>query len=169
MPSSRILIASNTLGSATTTVTFSSIPSTYTDLVLRMSTRIDSAPGTADLIIQINSGGNMSYTRIQGNGATASSFRSTGNSTLPVNYLQQSDSTSNTFDSSEVYFPSYTSSNNKVISSFGVQETNGTTAYMRAIAHLRSNTESITSLEIRNGGYNFVAGSSFFLYGIKNS
>ena len=169
MPSSRILIASNTLTTSAASVTFSSIPGTYTDLVLKISSRIDSAPGSATLNVGINTSGNASYRYIQGNGATATSFGTSSQSRFPVSWLQQSDTTSNTFDNVEIYFPSYTNSSNKVVSSFGVQENNSTTAYMRAFAGLKNETSAITSIEILNGGYNFVSGSSFFLYGIKNS
>ena len=55
MPSSRILISSQTLGSSAASVTFSSIPATYTDLVLKVSVRSDVAATADTLFMQFNS------------------------------------------------------------------------------------------------------------------
>jgi len=52
---------------------------------------------------------------------------------------------------------------------FQVTEDNSTTAYVLAIANLLSSTTAISSLTFGGYGFNFVSGSSFYLYGIKNS
>jgi hypothetical protein len=65
-------IATTTVGTATSTVTFSSIPGTYTDLVVVIS-------GTSSILTGIgtqfngDTGTNYSRVLIQGNGTTASS------------------------------------------------------------------------------------------------
>ena len=154
-------------------VTFSSIPSTYTDLKFIMSARTDgTASTTADTYIAFN-GSTSGYTNryVRGNGASASS------STIPyttvgiyVGEVNTSTSTTSTFSNSEAYIPNYTSANNKSVSTDVVQEANGTTAYAQLNAGLWSNTAAITSIVIQNAyGYNFVSGSSFYIYGIKNS
>ena len=69
-------IATTTLGSAQATVTFSSIPATYTDLVLIVTGTVTSA---ASMYIRFNSdsGSNYSITRLSGNGTSAGSERTT--------------------------------------------------------------------------------------------
>ena len=66
------LIASNTLLSSAASVTFSAIPSTYKDLVLKTSTRLTGTTGTT-VTLQLNSDttANKTYTRIYGDGTTA--------------------------------------------------------------------------------------------------
>ena len=175
MASTYTLISSNVLSSSAASVTFSSIPSTYTDLVLRYSGR---QTGTSDvqddIYLSINgapSGTSYSETKLNGNGATATSNR---NSNQPQWALEQGldagGNTANTFASGEIYIPNYTVSQNRVSSSFTANEDNATTAYLRARAHLYQNTTAITSLQLKVGsGQNFASGSSFYLYGVKNS
>jgi hypothetical protein len=174
MPNTYSLISSNVLGSSAASVTFSSIPATFTDLVLRVSARSDDATlNVRHLDIQVNgsSANNYSFTAIFGNGSTATSDR--GSSTNPWqirNSVPTSLNTSNTFCDSELYLPNYTGSVNKVAGSFGVAENNSASTGVRiaATAHLRSVTDAVTSLVLATSG-NFVSGSSFYLYGIKNS
>ena len=71
-------IATQTLGSAAASVTFSSIPGTYTDLVLRISARM-SVSGPDNINVKINSFINShSYTELYANSGTVASARSTG-------------------------------------------------------------------------------------------
>jgi hypothetical protein len=180
MASSRILISSQTLGSSAASVTFSSIPSTYTDLCVKWSTRSDNATiwvNYARLKINTNSGVS-SITYIAGNGATASSFNASAIGSTgfyPITNAAGSvmsnsaGNTTSTFDNVEIYIPSYTASQNKPLSTYGVAEQNATTAYIVAGAGLERSTSAITSLTIINDGVNFVTNSTFYLYGIKNS
>lgn len=171
MANTYTLIASNTLGSSAASVTFSSIPATYTDLVVRISARADTGDTFQNLRVQINgnTGTVYSNTRLEGNGATASSARNSNASFLASGEVDGSTATSNTFASIEMYFPSYAASINKPISTFAAQENNTTTAYIRGIAGLFSSTTAISSIQFKPVADNFVSGSSFFLYGIKNS
>ena len=75
--------------------------------------------------------------------------------------------TSNTFATAEIYIPSYRVSQHKQISMDSATENNATTAYRAVDAGLWRSTAAITSIEL--DGSNFVSGSSFYLYGIKNS
>ena len=169
------LIASNTLSSSAASVTFSSIPNTYTDLVLKYSARQTGTSDVQDSIqIGVNgapSGTSFSTTRLRGNGSAASSNRSSNSS----NYNLEQGATAggnvaNTFAQGEIYIPSYTASQNKPASSFTAHEDNASLAYLRANASLWRSTSAITSLVLQlESGQNFISGSSFFLYGIKNS
>ena len=170
MPVTYNLIASNTLSSAAASVTFSAIPGTYTDLVLKVSSRTTS---TGSRLFGVRYNGSTttvySYTELQGDGASATSSRiNNNNGDETTNAQPNANDTTNTFSSIELYLPSYTVSQNRVASIDTVQETNATTAYRKAHASLYRDTTAITSLDFYTSG-NFVAGSSFFLYGIKNS
>jgi len=172
MPSSRFLITSQTLGSAAASVTFSSIPATYTDLVLRFSVR-STGDYIANHILNVNgitTGTAMSYTELKGTGSAASSTRNSGNPFTIVGVVQGTDYTSNTFSSGEVYIPSYTASQYKPFSTFSVSETNATAAEMKLLANLNSSNTAISQIDIKpSDGFSYASGSSFYLYGIKNS
>ena len=168
MANTYTLIASNTLSSSAASVTFSAIPNTFTDLVVKFSSRGDSAPHVIRLVL--NSTGNGSQTYLYGNGSSPTSARDVATSGTNLYDVNTSGSTANTFTSGEVYIPSYTSSQNKPLSVIHAQENNSTTAYIYATAALKSSTAVVSSIIFQTVyGENFVSGSSFFLYGIKNS
>lgn len=171
MPSTYVNIATTTLGASAASVTFSSIPSTYTDLVIRYSARRDLNSAAITFTINSDTGTNYSATLLSGDGATATSSR-VSNIYTPLIYgagVEQSGYTASTFNNGEIYIPSYTSSATKPFSFFGVQENNATTSNITAHALLWRGTSAITSIVLSVTGSNFVANSSFYLYGIKNS
>lgn len=165
------LIASTTLSTTSTLVTFSSIPATYTDLVLRFSARLGNA-GADDWTIQPNGSNTNGTSRMvyyDGSGASAAAA-STSNASLLFGTIPGTSITSNTFGSCEIYIPNYAGTTTKPISGISVMENNNSVyAFIHATAGLYNNTSSLTSLDVRGGGSQFVSGSSFFLYGIKNS
>jgi len=173
MPATYTLISSNVLTSTAATVTFSAIPATYTDLVLRYSLRTDRAGETwdiADITFNGNTSSLYSMTNLDADGSAASSARVANNTSLYSSRLDAAAATSNTFGNGELYIPSYTASQNKAISDYGVQETNGSVAYIRANAFLFRSTTAISSIKFApTFGTNFVSGSSFYLYGISNA
>jgi len=170
------LIEAKTLGSNTASITFSSIPQTYTDLKILVSARDDrSGQPNTDLSLQvgyngtINTGSIYSTKQLYGNGSTAGSQ----SSATTYAYLGMSNgptSTANTFGNTEIYIPNYTSANYKSISTDGVSENNATTAYAVFNASLASTTNAITDIKISAvyGSGNFISGSTFYLYGISN-
>jgi hypothetical protein len=171
MAATYIPIASTTLATTAASVTFSSIPATYTDLVLRISVRM-SVSGPDNVNVKINSFINShSYTHFYASNGSAASSRATGVGFFRLNnILPGTESTANTFGSGECYFPSYAGSANKTMGHFGAGESNSTTIpYITATAGLLSQTAAITSLTITPAGGNFVSDSSFHLYGILNT
>jgi len=166
------LISSNVLSSSAASVTFSAIPATYTDLVVRASVRTDTAAAIESCSVQFNSdtATNYSYVLITGNGSAASSniFSSQNYvGSIPAN---AATATSNTFASWEMYVPSYLVSQNKPLSVIGMQENNQTGAFIRPTAGLWRNAAAITSILFAGvSGGNFIAGSSFYLYGVSNA
>ena len=172
MANTYTLISSNVLASTTVTVTFSSIPSTYTDLVLRYSSRTANASADYFVTLRINGSSAATYsdTRISGNGSAASSGAQTNVTSGYAGVNSGGGATANTFGSNEIYIPNYAGATNKPWSGFGTMENNSTTSFIGATAGLRSNTDAITSVSIIDpSGSGFVSGSSFYLYGIKNS
>lgn len=173
MANTYVLIANNTLTSSAASVTFSSIPGTYTDLVLKFSARVDGATTGRELKLQFNSDTTTLYsnTVVRGSGAAASSYRDTGIAYTAAGRAPGTSVTSNTFSNVEIYIPSYTASQNKPASLFSALEDNVATISnnLVASADLYRSTTAITSIVITPTSDNFVSGSSFFLYGIKNS
>jgi hypothetical protein len=162
------LIDSEILTGSQASVTFSSIPATYTDLVVRISARGDDT----GLLLQMTLNGaasTYSNTLLLGNGATASSTRNTGQAYLRAGYVNPSGSTASTFSSGEIYIPNYTSTTDKPMSSLGMTENNATTAYIANYANLWQTSSAITSITLEVAAQNFVSGSSFYLYGISNA
>lgn len=168
MAATYTLISSNTLSTSAASVTFSSIPATYTDLVLKVTARLDSGSyGNMD-IKPNNSSTNDSTTRLYVENGTVYSDRYTNG--YNIISLSGSSATANTFGSIELYIPNYAGSTYKPMSNFGAAENNSSTTYKMGVnALLWSDTTAISSLVITGDGYNFVSGSSFYLYGIKNS
>lgn len=171
MANTYTLISSNVLASATASVTFSSIPATYTDLVLRVSARGTGATTFENMTVRFNgsAASNYSMTWIRGDGATPTSARQAATTEAWTAYVDAASATANTFGSVDIYIPSYASSNKKPFSSFSAQENNSTTAYLQSTALLWGLTDAITSILVDLDGGNFDIGSSFYLYGIKNS
>lgn len=148
-------------------ISFSSIPSTYTDLKIVSSARTSSTPSGGSLISFNGSSTSMSTRAVYGNGSTATSY-SASNSL--GNLVNISTTTSNTFANSELYIPNYAGSTNKSSSMDGVTENNATGANAFFNANLWSQTAAITSITLTpEGGDNYVQYSTFSLYGIKNS
>lgn len=171
MPSSRFLISSQTLGSATASVTFSSIPATYTDLVLRASIRGADSVNQRPLQLEFNANSSLIYSGIslEGSGSTAYSAIFSAQDSTRETTVNANSSTANTFSSMEIYIPSYLVSQNKPFSFFTAMEANATTAYMNVTADLFRSTAAISQILIRLGAGNILTGSSFYLYGLKNS
>ena len=176
MPSpTYVAIAKTVLTGNQTTVTFSGIVNTYTDLVLLVSSRDDYASGRDNIKLTLN-GTSANYTQriIYGWNGASGSVSSAGGGGAYFDYLYSTaaSGTSNTFGSTEIYIPNYLSSANKPISATSVAENNATdsTTIIAAGAFLWSNTAAITSITLAPAlGTNFVSGSRFDLYGIKNS
>lgn len=170
MATTYTLISSSILTGSQASVTFSAIPSTYTDLCLKISDRQDSAGVSNYTNVTFNSDSGANYSRVYlaGSGSAASSNLSSGLAFF--RYLSDgSSATSNTFASNEIYIPSYTVSQYKPLSIFSVTETNAAATDMQANAALWRTTAAITSIQLTPSSGNFVSGSSFYLYGIKNS
>lgn len=155
------------LTQAAATLPFTSIPQTFTDLMLVISPRSAASSSAQTARIKFNtSDANFTVRRLLGTGSsTQSNAGSYGNEIALIN---SNTSTSNTFSSIAIYIPNYTSGNNKSFSIDTVSEDNATTAYQAIYAGIWAQTAAISGIEIYNDGGNFVSGSSATLYGIKS-
>jgi len=164
MANTYVLIASATAGSGgSSSFDFTSIPQTYTDLLVKVTYR-----GDANVTLYLNGAtyGSAAAIQLYGNGTTAgSNTRSNGF----LSDAQYNSTLANTFGSLEAYISNYTSSGNKQISSFSATEANATTAYLEATAINQNVSAAITSLSITPSANTFAQYSSAYLYGIKNS
>lgn len=168
------LIKGETLTGSAASYTFSAIPSTYTDLCIRISGRTDQAAViSGGVIVKFNSStSSYSKTSFQTTNSTSvTSSQSASQSSLVMLYtITGAGATSNTFGVCEMYIPSYTASQNKPSSFYGTGEDNTAVARSANYANLWQDTSAISSINLADGaGGNFVAGSSFYLYGIKKS
>ena len=158
-------IATQTLGSAASSVTFNSIPQTYTDLILEVQCGYVS--GTHYAIIRINgdSSGNANYGNmfLAGGGSSASSGESSGLSGVYTSFNFQGDTTLN-FNAT-VHFMNYS---NSTTYKTALTRDNLASAGTEAVAcSRRTDTNAITSFVITpDSGASFLTGSTFTLYGI---
>lgn len=170
------LISSSVLTGSQADVTFSAIGSTYTDLCLKLSLRSTDNSIYWDgyeLVFNGDTAANYSSRYIYNNAGTASSLSYSGANAAIVGLWQANaaPATSSAFSSAEVYIPSYTVSQKKQFSTIGSVETNtGSIRTNAVVAGLWQGTAAITSIVVRpSSGTSWAAGSSFYLYGIKNS
>jgi hypothetical protein len=169
MANTYTLIDKSILGSSQSSVSITSIPSTYTDLKLVISART-----SADMTYAIgfnSSTSNYSGISLRGSGSATASYLTTaysyGSTAIGLGYV---NNVTSTFTNCEIYIPNYTSSNNKSLSADNVQEQNvNNPVYANLTAGLWSNSAAITSIQIKPESGTFETGSSFYLYGIKNS
>ena len=163
------LIETKTVGSGgSANIEFTSIPQTYTDLLVLASARSTRNSDTVDdLVIRFN-GSTTSYTskRLYGTGSSVVSDSPTDIRGFAV----ADNSTGSTFSNNQFYIPNYTNgSTYKSVSIGGVNENNATTAYSVLDAGLWSNNSAITSITLLANNGNLMQYSTAYLYGIKNS
>ena len=171
MPNTLELIASSTVGSGgAASIDFSSIPSTYTDLCLKISARCNNA-SVLTIVNMTYNGSTSGYLSryLEGNGASAISGQGGTTSNTLVGAVGN-NATANTFGNVEVYIPNYAGSTNKSASSDQVLETNATTQYMELYAYLWSNTAAINQITLTPASSaTFLQYSTAYLYGVKNA
>jgi hypothetical protein len=165
---SMTLISTATVTGSAADIQFSNIPQIYTDLYVLLSVAGRLTVGTDGAIVaytELNQSNSLSSWRnLFGNGSGVSS----GNTAYPIVGTVQYVAGTNTFGSTVINIPNYTSSNQKVFSYDTVTENNGTVAY-QGIGALRINyTPPITFLGFGDGsaGGGFRVGSTISLYGI---
>jgi hypothetical protein len=151
-------IATQTLGSNTATVTFSSIPSTYTDLVLVAVVKNSSTLNNGRFFFNNDTSSLYSGTYIQGAGSAVSGRVSGVNSC----YTPEISTTDWTVITANIM-------NYSNATTFKTTLIRGGTGSDRTAAwvDLYRSTNAISRLDFETFGGNLLAGSTFSLYGIK--
>jgi hypothetical protein len=161
------------LTSTQTTVTFSSIPTTYTDLLLRVSVRsTGGGTGGGSGWLRVNGLSTSIYSEqdLRGTGSAAAASESPASSIAYWSYHVGGPSAlANTFSNTEIYIPGYQSSTNKQFYSDNAQENNTTQAFRSIFASLMQTTAVISSISIACDSGDWASGSTFYLYGISNA
>lgn len=149
-------------------ISFSSIPATYTDLKIVVSARVDSAAVYDNLKVSINGSSSAIYSDklVYGNGTAAASAGNSTSTYEPFFYSVNSTATASVFSNGEIYFPNYTSANYKSYSIDCVTENNATSSVTALAAALWSSTAAITSVTFTPASGNLVQYSTASLYGI---
>jgi hypothetical protein len=166
------LIDSNTLGSAAASVTFSSIPSTYTDLILVCSMYATTNDSLAYIQLgngSADTGSNYSFTTLFGNGTTAASARNSNNTgMLLLGYDYGIGSTNNVFVPLIASIMDYanTTTNKTVLARSYAQRNDGNNQIFSNVGLWRS-TSAINVVKVYLSAGNLAAGSTFKLYGIE--
>jgi hypothetical protein len=155
-------IATTTLGSAQASYTFSSIPSTYTDLVLIAQTSITSGAQQNKLVFNGDTGNNFSATFLTANGSTAGSGNQTNNSSMLMGY----DDYNTTAIGQMTIFHIMNYANTTTFKTVLARGSNSNTGVSASVGLWRATT-AINSVSIRtSAGANYAAGTTFTLYGI---
>lgn len=165
------LIATTTIGSNTAAVTLSSIPATYTDLMVRIYAKNDGT-GQGNYNITLNgvtaTDYSFSYMRAYTTGGPDGNIQTNQSSFLGGWFSGSTNA--NLYSNTEVYIPAYTSSMYKVIYVSNTSEANSSGTgdwYMGTVAASFRNTSAVSSITF--SFTNTAPGSVFYLYGIKNS
>jgi hypothetical protein len=163
------LIKTVTVGSGgASSIDFNSIPQTYTDLLIVLSTRSSRSNHSDEVDIKFNGvTTNLSVRYLSADGA------SVGTGTAPVvfiGYSSGSTTSANTFGNCQVYIPNYTAGINKSISADGTAETNATYAARSINAGLWNSTAAITSISLYSDSASTLQQySTASLYGITHA
>jgi hypothetical protein len=140
----------------------------YTDLVMKISSRNNNPSIAGNILLYLN-GASSGYSNIFVQGSGSGTWGS-GTVTRMVGDMNTASSASGIFNNIEVYIPNYLSALNKTFNAESVTEETGTQAYSMLSVNTRNNTEALTSIGIEDrSGYLYVQGTSFYLYGIKNT
>lgn len=181
MANTFILISKTTLSVAASTITFSNIPNTYTDLCLRFSSRANSGANNSSVAqMAVNNVTQDIYSimQIYSDGTSGNVF--TNNyypgyvGSLARNLERQVGNavTANTFSNGELYIPNYQTAPRKQYHTFTVAEYDNSTVEGNIwfASTLFSDNAAISSLVITDANNDgFAPQSTFYLYGIKNS
>ena len=154
------------------TISFTSIPSTYTHLQLRSIARGTQSGASTNMTLRvgngsIDSGSNYTYHRLFGNGSSATAD-GLGSQTSGLCGITGTGAGSNVYYTSVIDFIDYDNTNKfKTIRSLNGYDNNGDGVVFLESFLWRS-TSAITNIELTlGGGQNITTASQFALYGIK--
>ena len=160
MPTTYEKIATTTLGTASSTITFSSIPTSYTDLRLVLTFKTSSNGLQSELRFNSDSGANYSQTRLWGNGSSATSGRR-NNATNILAEVYGGNTTNPHLTTFDIF--SYTGSSNKSLLTTANEDDNGSGGVVYGVGLWRD-TSVISTITLTSS--DFASGTTATLYGI---
>ena len=176
MPTFTLIGSPVTVGSGgASSINFTSIPQTFTDLCLLTSLRITGYTGTVHdfLAMVFNSDTSTTYDNliVFGDGTTTGSFNVLNATSIRQGLIAPTPTaTANTFGNSSVYITNYTGSTNKSVSIDSVMENNATASRLQLATGTFKKTNAITSIALTSlQGTGFVEHSTAYLYGVSNA
>ncbi len=165
------LISTTLLSSTTSSVTFSSIASTYKHLQIRATARSNYNATLGGFAIRFNSdtGSNYTYHILDGDTVQASSFGGSSQTNGLVTLITGNTATANAFGAAICDVLDYASTTkNKTVRTLGGRVSTYQNSNIRLGSSLWLSTSAITSITLFDHiGGSFVSGSRFSLYGIK--
>ena len=157
-----IPIATTTLGSAAASYTFSSIPSTYTDLILITNYGLSADADSTFYVNGVNTGTAYSETYMRGDGTSATSGRRSNQPRWILGLASVTVPT--TLTTTEIHqFCNY--SNTTTYKTVLSRINNGGVQVAARIG-MYASTTAISSITVGGISANLLAGSTFTLYGI---
>lgn len=151
------------------TISFTTIPQTYTDLCVKLSLRSNRAADEDGLGLRINSNTTgYTYRILTGNGATAGSINTAYEQTWSAR-IQGANAGANIFSSTDVYIPNYSVTGIKTYYADSATEKNSTNGYITLGGILQSNTSAITDIYFSALNGTLQQYSTATLYGILKS
>lgn len=157
------LIEKATLTTTANYIEFTSIPDTYTDLILLSSLRSNRSAVNDQGDVKLN-GTSITGKTLQGDGSNPGSEADA--------YLRPpaANATSNVFSNDSIYISNYSlSSQYKSVSIDGTMENSASGSYLYQCAGIYSSNAAVTTVQISCVNASWVSGSSVYLYGIKKS
>lgn len=162
MPATYEPISTISADGSSLTVTFSSIPATYTDLVIVMTGKTSSGSGTT-MRFNSDTGTNYSQTTLSGNGTTASAYRQSNASYILCDYDGYANNTNNNISIFNIMNYANTTTNKTVLC-----RANNAAIGTDLVVGVWRSTAAITTITIAQPATNnWSVGSIFTLYGIK--
>jgi hypothetical protein len=161
-------IATVTVGSGgASSVSFTSIPSTYQHLQVRILTRSTFSANEWPIFVQLNSSSSgYAYHNLQGDGSSATATAASSQSLMQLGDTSAANGTASSFGMFVLDLLDYTNTNkNKTGRTLYGYDLNGS-GRVGLRSGLWENTSAVTSLSFGTGG-DFAQYSSFALYGIK--
>ena len=159
-----------TLSGTASSINFTNIPQTYTDLLIKASLRSTRSDVVAGMLLNVN-GSSSGFATDKMVYGTGSSEGSTFSGSNYIAYINADTATASTFGNLDIYIRNYTTSDSyKSISVDALTENNATAAYSTLWSPAWNSSSPITSIGIQSANSaNLMQYSSATLYGIKNS
>lgn len=166
MPKTYERIASTVLTSGTASVTFSSIPQTYTDIVLVSQYSVGTNNDGGRIQFNSDTGSNYSRTHLRSNGSSTGSSTAT-NQTYIYMDLEGAGNTIQNPTQSIVEINNYSNTTTYKTALIRSGNIAGSYTGTSLICGLWRSNSAISTITLTTDSSTFITGSSFILYGIK--